>query len=275
MIIDTHVHFWRYTPEDFGWIGDDMAGIRRDFQPAALQRQLTQHGVDGAIAVQARQSVEETDWLCELAHEHRFIRGVVGWLPLASAEIERSLEERDPKLVGLRHVLQAESPAFFENSAFNNGLAVLSRLHLSYDLLVTEPQLPAAIELVDRHPALTFIVDHLAKPTLHAGPSEAWRRSVADLARRSNVFCKVSGGITEANLLWKPAEMTPYLDVALEAFSPRRLMFGSNWPVAEAAGGYAPWIGMVSDWVKQLSDAEAGDVFGRSAMRAYRLQEAK
>ena len=275
MIIDTHVHFWRYTQKDFGWIGDDMAAIRRDFPPAELHRHLTRHGVAGAIAVQARQSVEETDWLCELAHEHRFIRGVVGWLPLASAEIERSLEERDPKLVGLRHVLQAESPAFFENAAFNDGLAVLSRFGLSYDLLVTEPQLSAAIELVDRHPTLTFIVDHFAKPLLSGGPSEAWRRGMADLARRPSVYCKISGGITEANLLWKPAEMTPYLDFALEAFSPRRLMFGSNWPVAEAAGGYTPWIGMVSDWVNRLSDAEADEVFSGSAVRAYRLREAK
>ncbi len=271
MIIDTHVHFWQYTPEEFGWIGDDMAAIRRDFLPADLP--LKQHGVDGVIAVQARQSVAETVWLTELAMRHPAIRGIVGWLPLASPAIEPLLEERHPKLIGLRHVLQAESPAFFADAAFNDGLAVLSRLGLSYDLLVTEPQLPAAIELVDRHPNLTFIVDHLAKPELKGGPSVAWRGGIAELARRPNVLCKISGGITEAKLDWRAADMTPYFDSALEAFSPRRLMFGSNWPVAEAAGGYGRWLAAVRDWAAKLTASGRADLFGETAKRAYRLEE--
>jgi L-fuconolactonase len=268
MTIDTHVHFWQYSPEEFGWIGDDMASIRRDFLPADYR------GADGLIAVQARQSVTETVWLAELAMQHPIIRGIVGWLPLASPQIEPLLEERHPKLVGLRHVLQAESPAFFADAAFNDGLAVLARSGLAYDLLVTEPQLPATIELVDRHPTLTFIVDHLAKPELKAGPSTAWRQGITKLARRSNVYCKVSGGITEANLRWQPAEMTPYFEVVLEAFGAWRLMFGSNWPVAEAAGGYSKWTNAVWDWAAKLTPSENEDLFSNSAARAYRLQEA-
>jgi L-fuconolactonase len=267
MVIDTHVHFWQYTPAEFGWIDDDMAAIRRDFLPSNYS------GADGLIAVQARQSVGETVWLAELAMQHSSIRGVVGWLPLASPSIEPLLEERHPKLLGLRHVLQAESPAFFADAAFNNGLAVLSRLGLSYDLLITEPQLPAAIELVDRHPKLTFIVDHLAKPELKAGPTLAWRQGIADLARRPNVCCKISGGITEAKLNWQAGEMTPYFDVVLEAFSPRRLMFGSNWPVAEAAGGHGKWASAVRDWAAKLTPGENAELFSGAAARAYRLQE--
>lgn len=285
IVIDTHVHFWRYTDEEFGWIGDDMAAIRKDFLPADYP------GFE-LVAVQARQSIEETDWLLSLQSQnppggrgprlsstdvHGYstgdarVCGVVGWLPLQSPEFESLLESR--KLVGLRHVLQAEPEAFFAGEAFNHGLAVLADRGLTYDLLVTESQLPQTIRLVDRHPALRFVVDHLAKPDLTAGPTDAWRKDMAELSRRSNVFCKISGGITEANHRWQPEELYPYIDVALEAFGPRRLMYGSNWPVSMATGGTSRWLEAVLHSVAKLSKPEQERIFSGTAVSVYRLEK--
>ena len=272
MIIDTHVHFWRYTPADFGWIGDDMAGIRCDFMPSDYNVMRDSLLVDGIVAVQARQSVEETEWLLSLALKHDYIRGIVGWLPLVSAGIASMLDTH--KVVGLRHVLQAEPEAFFSNPAFDRGLQVLASRGLTYDLLVSEPQLDATIELVDRHQDLRFIVDHLGKPELKSGLSDAWRRGMMELGRRENVCCKISGGITEANLRWHPEDMEPYFDVALEAFSPRRLMIGSNWPVSEAARGYSRWFAVVRDWAEKLTKDEREQLMTKTAVRVYRLEKA-
>jgi L-fuconolactonase len=266
MMIDTHVHFWRYTPQEFGWLEGGLTVIRKDFLPTDFS-----HGYS-LVAVQARQSVEETDWLLALAKEHDAIRGVVGWLPLVSPDVESMLDNRN--VVGLRHVLQAEPETFFTDAAFNRGLEVLAKRGLTYDLLVSEPQLDATIDLVDRHSDLRYVVDHLAKPDLTAGPTDAWRRGMMDLGRRENVCCKISGGITEANLRWRPEDMQPYFDVVLEAFSPRRLMFGSNWPVSEAAGGYGQWLGAVQTWAGKLTDVENEQLMSKTAVRVYRLEKA-
>jgi L-fuconolactonase len=271
MTIDTHQHFWRYTPEEYGWISGEMAVIRRDYLPADLAVLLAKHGVDGVIAVEARQTIAETEWLLALAREHPFIRGVVGWMPLASPDIERLLDGHDPRLVGLRHVLQEEPMAFFAGAGFNRGLDVVAKRGLAYDLLVNEPQLGATLELVDRHPSLRLIVDHLAKPNLAAGPSAAWRGGIMELARRPNVMCKISGGITEIDFGWTPAQMAPYFDTVLEAFGPLRVMFGSNWPVSDTAGGYGPWIDAVRKWAAKLSPDEQSALFSQTAVRAYRL----
>jgi L-fuconolactonase len=275
MTIDTHHHFWRYTPEEFGWIGDDMAAIRRNFLPDDLARELSAAGVDAAVAVQARQTEDETRWLLSIAAERpSLIAGVVGWVPLAANDVGRRLDSyaADPKLIGVRHVVQGEPDGFLARADFNRGIATLPRFDLAYDLLVVARQLPEAIAFVDRHPDVRFVVDHLAKPDNDRGTLEPWRTHLTDLARRPNVWCKLSGGITEADLDWTPGRLRPYFDAALDAFGPRRLMFGSNWPVCAAAGGYAKWIGAIRAWAQPLSDDERGRLFRGTAIDAYRLR---
>jgi L-fuconolactonase len=270
MLIDTHQHFWRYTTDEFGWIPDEMAIIRRDFFPADLAPLLAANHVDGVIAVQARQTEAETRWLLELADHHPFIHGVVGWLDLRSPNISNQLNDHaGGALVGLRHVLQGEPDAFMEDVDFNRGLTALADANLAYDLLILEKQLPAAIALVDRHPQLRFILDHFGKPRIDVNEIEPWKTHLRELSRRSNVWCKISGGITEAALDWTPHRLRPCLDTSLEAFGPNRLIFGSNWPVCEAAGGYGPWIDAIRRWASALSLTEQDTIFGDNAMEFY------
>lgn len=271
-MIDTHQHFWRYTTEDFGWISDDMSAIRRDYLPQDLHPILKQNNFTATIAVQARQSEEETRWLLDLAAQYSFIAAVVGWLPLASPHIASKLDEfAHAKLRGLRHVLQGEPDAFMQREDFNAGLRALQQRNLVYELLVFEHQLPAAAALVDRHPNLQFVLDHLAKPNLDRQDREPWRANLRELARRPNVICKLSGGITEADLRWTAAKLIPYFDDALAAFGPTRLLFGSNWPVCDSAGGYATWLTAVQNWAECLSPNEQHDFFTATAGRIYKV----
>jgi L-fuconolactonase len=274
MILDAHNHFWRYTAEEFGWLEGGLSPLRRNFLPVEFGELLASHGVGAAIAVQARQCEAETQWLLDLAGQHEFIAGVVGWVPLASPDIDEHLDRfsSSGKLVGVRHVLQGEPDAYAQRGDFNRGIAALQRYGLVYELLVMERQLPAAIELVDRHPSIRFVLDHLGKPQLDVGVSEPWRTHMRQLARRPNVSCKLSGGVTEANLQWKPVMLRPYFDAALEAFGPGRLMFGSNWPVCEAAGGYGRWMSAVQQWAQPLSPTDRHQLFSAAAHKTYRLK---
>jgi len=264
MNIDAHQHFWRYSPADYGWIGDDLAVLRRDFLPADLRPELAAAGIGATVGVQARQSLRETDWLLELAANHEFIAGVVGWVPLASPEAGKELERlaANPKLKAVRHVVQDEPEGFLRGAAFNRGVALLERHGLAYDILVHAHQLREATDFVDAHPGVTFVLDHLAKPKTLS----PWSGDVRRLAERPNVFCKVSGLVTEVGL-----ETRPYLEVALEAFGPRRLLFGSDWPVCLAVCPYGRWAGVVRDFVKELSSGEQDLVMGGNAARAYKL----
>jgi len=275
MTIDSHHHFWHYTTADYGWIDDEMKIIRRDFLPADLKATLAAAKVDGAISVQARQSLEETDWLLSLADEHEFLRGVVGWVPLASADVESHLQRyaSRKKLRGVRHVVQGEpDDRFILGDAFNRGISLLKKFGLRYDILILEKHLPPTIEFVDRHPQQVFIVDHIAKPRIRAVEIADWRRDITELAKRPNVYCKVSGMVTEADYReWTPATLQPYFDVVLNAFTPQRLMYGSDWPVCLVACGYQKWIDTVRGWTAPLSAAEQARIFGQTAIEAYGL----
>jgi L-fuconolactonase len=274
MRIDAHQHFWRYTAEDYGWIDEPMAVIRRDFLPADLEAEIRTAGIDRVISVQARQSIEETEWLLEMAAARDWIAGVVGWAPLVDPAVGGVLERlaADPKLKGVRHILQAEPDAYMEREDFGQGLREVERLGLAYDLLVFHRQIPTAIRLVDRHPGLTIVLDHIAKPAVARNELEPWRRQLRELARRPNVWCKLSGVVTEADYAhWTEAQLRPYLEAALEAFGPERLMFGSDWPVARVAIGYADWVELVERFLSQLSEPECESVFGGAARRAYRI----
>ncbi len=274
MIIDAHHHFWHYSAEEYGWISQEAARIRRDFLPADLQTEITAAGVDGVVSVQARESVEETAWLLKMAQEHDFIKGVVGWLPLAEARLSRHLERfaHAPKLKGVRHVVQSEPDGFMLRDDFNAGVAALHGFNLVYDVLITERQLIEAIAFVDRHAEQVFVLDHLAKPHAKASEIEPWRTNLQELARRENVFCKVSGLVTEADWhRWSPDALKIYFDSAIDAFGPARLMFGSDWPVCLLASDYARWIETVRAWATPLSADERTALFGGTAVRAYDL----
>ena len=273
--IDAHHHLWRYAKEEYGWISDEMGVLARDFLPEDLRRVLLASGIQGSIAVQARQTLEETSWLLSLAGEYDFIRGVVGWAPLARPEFPALIErlQEFEKLKGLRHVIQDEpDDDFMHRPDFNAGVALLKQFGLVYDILIFDRHLPAAISFVDRHPAQVFVLDHIAKPRIRDRELEPWRTKIRELARRENVYCKVSGMVTEANWkYWRPADLQPYFDVVLQAFGPKRLMTGSDWPVCLLATSYQTWFSTVEEFIRPLSSAEREMILGGVASDVYSL----
>jgi L-fuconolactonase len=276
MVIDSHNHFWKFDPAEYGWIDESKAVIRRDFLPADLRDAMLSANVDGTIAVQARQSMEETHWLLGLAAENKFIRGVVGWVPLTSEHVKHDLQTvaADPKLRGVRHVLQDEADEqFIHSEDFNHGLTVLKDFSLAYDILVFERQLPGALRLVDRHPEQIFILDHIGKPKIKANEREPWVKLIQELSKRTNVYCKVSGLATEADWqAWTQQGLREYFDVVLEAFGISRLMAGSDWPVCLLACGYKRWWDLLRQWVSTLSETEQEQFLGANAIKAYGLK---
>jgi L-fuconolactonase len=276
MTIDAHHHLWRYRAGEYEWIGDDMGALRRDFLPADFAAELNAAGVAGSVAVQARQTLEETDALLQFARSFPFIQGVVGWAPLADfgARIGGVLDRwaGQARLRGLRHVLQAEPEAYFDHPGFNLALREVAARGLSYDLLIHARQLPKAIGWADRHPKLTIILDHLAKPPARGAPPEEWRRRLRELAQRQNVFCKFSGLVTEVpGWNWAEAQLRPYFEVALEAFGPKRLMFGSDWPVCLLGASYGRWHSFVAACAAPLTGAEREGILGATCAHAYGL----
>lgn len=274
-IIDSHHHFWKYSAKEYDWINDDMKVIRKDFLPADLEKTIREAGVDGAVSVQARQSVEESVWLTELAEKHKFLLGVVGWVDLRSKDVDKDLEKlaKHKKFKGVRHVVQGEPNInFILGAEFNEGIKRLLRYDLRYDILIFEKQLKPSIAFVDRHPKQVFIVDHIAKPRIKERILSPWRENMLEMAKRPNVYCKISGMITEADWKnWTSADLAPYLDTAMEAFGPKRLMFGSDWPVMLVAGQYKPWVDLVKKTISRYSASEQERILYKNATEAYKL----
>jgi L-fuconolactonase len=275
LTIDAHQHFWNYTPGEYGWIDSSMQVLRRDYLPEHLKLEIDQSGVTGVVAVQARESVEETRWLLELASANSFIRAVVGWAPLTEpdvADVIHPLLALGP-LRGLRHVLQGEADdRYMLRDDFNRGVSTLRGFDLAYDILILERHLPHAIEFVDLHPDQVFIVDHIAKPRIRDSVISPWREHIRSLAQRPNVYCKLSGMVTEASWsTWTEKQLEPYFDTVLDAFGPGRLMFGSDWPVCLLATSYGAWFETVSKWIVSLTECERNDILGGTAARAYRI----
>lgn len=273
--IDTHQHFWTYKPENYAWIDSNMSALQRDYTPEELEPLLRQANIDGTVAVEARGHLEETEQLLAIAERTSFVRGVVGWLPLSEPSAPQLLERyaAHPKLRGLRHWLgSSDDLEYMFGSDLQRGVARLAATGLSFDLMLWPPQLASAPAFVDRHPNQVFILDHFAKPYIRAGQLEPWRSQLRELARRPNVYCKVSGLATEADWRgWQPEHLRPYLDSALEAFTPQRLLFGSDWPVCTLATGYVRWVEVISSWVEQLSSVERDRILGGTALEVYRL----
>jgi L-fuconolactonase len=275
MRIDAHQHFWRYQAEEYAWIGEDKQGLQRDFGPVDLRPLLDQTGFDACVAVQARQSIDETRALIAHADAHPFIVGVVGWVDLASDAAHAQLAEwaPHPKLVGVRHIVQDEpDDRFLLGAAFGRGVALLEAFDLAYDILIYPKHLPVATEFVSRFPRQRFVLDHLAKPDIRHGRIRDWARDLGRLAAQPNVCAKISGLVTEADWkAWRADDLRRYIEVAWQCFGPDRLMVGSDWPVCTLAGDYARTMRVVRDFLETKPPAEQAMVLGGTAERFWKL----
>ncbi len=272
MRLDSHQHFWNYSEEQYPWIQPSWP-IRRTFLPGDLEPLLKTAGIDGCIAVQARQSLEESRWLLELADQSPIVKGVVGWVDLRSEAVEEQLAQfaNHPKFVGVRHVVQDEpDDDFMICPEFLSGIGKLKQFGLRYDVLIFPKQLPAAIKLVQQFPEQLFVLDHIAKPHIKDGVISPWREQMQELAKAPNLMCKVSGMITEAKVPgWRYDQFVPYLDVVAEAFGTERLMYGSDWPVCLLAGSYAQVHSLAQRYFASQSDAAKAAIFGGNAAKFY------
>lgn len=272
MRLDSHQHFWNYSAEQYPWIQPSWP-IKRTFLPGDLAPLLTQAELDGCIAVQARQTLEESRWLLELADQSSIIKGVVGWVDLRSDKVEEQLAQfaSHPKFVGVRHVVQDEpDDDFMVRSDFLRGISKLKQFKLSYDILIYPKQLPAAIKLVQQFPEQPFVLDHIAKPHIKDCTLSPWREQIQELAKAPNLLCKVSGMVTEAKWQgWRYDHFVPYLEVISEAFGVDRLMYGSDWPVCLLAGSYPQVYSLTRRYFASQSEAAKAKIFGGNAAHFY------
>jgi L-fucono-1,5-lactonase len=274
-IIDTHQHFWKYNNEDFGWINDDMSVIKRDFLPADLYPILQKNNVEGCVAIQVNQTEEENNFFLNLADEFDFIKGVVGWVDLMADDIEDKLSywHQYKKIKGFRHILQGEKDrAFMLKPAFKDGINCLSKYNFTYDILIYPDQLIYALALAVRFPNQKFVIDHIAKPYIKSGEIEQWKKDIEAFKICQNVYCKISGMVTEAN--WNDHSLqtfTPYLDVITETFGTKKIMFGSDWPVCLVAASYNEVLQIAKDYFSSFSLSEQEDIFSNNTIGFYNL----
>ena len=276
MIIDSHQHFWNYEPEKHLWIDDEMSVIRRDFLSDDLQKVFAENGVDACVAVQADQTTEETDFLISIAENNNFIKGVVGWVNLRSESIEDDLLKYKKYNVvkGFRHVVQGEQDNnFMLRPEFLRGIELLGKYDLCYDILIFPHQLGAALELVKKFPNQKFVIDHIAKPYIKDGFFEGWAVMMREIAKHQNVYCKISGMITEAGYkTWTTEQVHPYMKLVLESFGAGRVMYGSDWPVCLVAGNYSMVKSLVTDFISDLSQEQQNAIMGGNAAKFYNLK---
>src|SRR6185312_10067732 len=275
MTIDSHQHFWRYNPARDGWITDEMAALKRDYLPQHLLTELKLNQVEACIAVQADQSEDETLFLIDLAQGHSFIRGVIGWVDLRSDRLPEQLKffSQFDKLRGFRHIVQSEGDErFLLRTDFLRGISELQAFGFTYDILIYARQLPAAVEFAAKFPEQKFVVDHIAKPEIRAKEIAGWERWMRRMAALPNVYCKLSGMVTEAKWTrWRPSDFAPYLDVVFECFGSDRLMFGSDWPVCLLACSYCQVKEIIADYTNALPQHEKDKIFGLNAAKFYGL----
>lgn len=275
MTIDSHQHFWNYEPVKHSWIDDSMSTIRKNFTPSDLKKVFNENNIDGCVAVQADQTLEETNFLLDLASKNDFIKGVVGWIDLRAPNIDSVLESYSnaKKLKGIRHIVQGEADHnFLLRPNFLNGISKLEKHDLAYDILIFPHQLGAAIEFVKKFPNQKFVIDHIAKPYIKDGFYDGWAVLMKEIAQYGNVCCKVSGMTTEADFnTWKPEQIHPYIDLVFEAFGTNRIMFGSDWPVCLVAGNYAQVKELVTNVIADFSSDEQTDIMGNNAIKFYNL----
>jgi len=272
--IDAHQHFWKFDPVRDSWIDETMQKIQRDFLPEDLLPLLQENQFSGCVAVQASQSEDETNFLVNLAAKNDFIKGVVGWVDLRGVTIEEQLNHFSgyKKIKGFRHVVQGESDDFMLRKDFQNGIAALKQFNFTYDILIFHRQLPAAINLVNQFPDQPFVVDHIAKPDIKSGDIASWKKGITEISKSENVFCKISGMVTEADWKnWKTDDLKPYLDVVFENFSADKLMYGSDWPVLNVASDYTEVVKTLEDYISQLSPQNQNKIWHENATSFYKL----
>lgn len=275
MRIDSHQHFWKFNAVRDSWISDEMQVLRRDFMPDDLKFDLEKFDVNGTIAVQADQSMEETKFLLGLASKNFFVKGVVGWIDLRSALVSNQLEELSSYslLKGFRHIVQAESdPNFLLQPEFIRGVKKIGSLNYSYDILIRDHQLPVALEFCNRLPDVSLVIDHLAKPPIRHGDWKNWVNMIRPFKNLEHVYCKISGLVTEADWeRWHKNDFKIYLDVVVDTFGTKRLMYGSDWPVCLLATDYQHQLELILDYFQNFTRSEQADIFGDTAKRFYRL----
>ena len=275
MVIDSHQHFWKYEPVKHSWIDDDMSVIRRNFSPSDLAKVYQENSIDGCVAVQADQTLEETDFLIDLASINNFIKGIVGWVDLRAENIENVLEKysTDKIVKGFRHVVQVEADHnFLLRPNFSRGISLLENHNFTYDIFVFPHQLGSVLEFVKKFPHQKFVIDHIAKPYIKDGFFEGWATMMTAIGKHENVSCKMSGMVTEADFnIWTPEQIHPYMDTVLEAFGSKRILFGSDWPVCLVAGNYSKIKKLTTDFISQLSQIEQNSIMGNNAIEFYNL----
>ena len=274
MRLDCHQHFWEYDPKRQEWITPEMSRIRRNFLPGDLYPLFQDAKIDGCIAVQADESLRETDFLLDLANQHDWILGVVGWADLGNDQLDEFLDKYSEaeKLVGFREVLQSKDPRYLLREEFVRGVQKIGSRGYSYDILIFPQHLSASLELVSKCPDQRFVIDHLAKPYIKDGEWKDWKKGMALLAERELVHCKLSGMVTEADWKkWTTDQLFPYLEIALELFGPDRLMYGSDWPVCLLAGEYEQVLEVIEQFTDALSASEKAKIMGETAAEFYRI----
>ena len=273
--IDSHQHFWNYHPSQQVWIKDDMPELKKDFSPQDLEIELKKFNFNGCIAVQANQAEEENEYLLELAINSFFIKGIVGWVDLESSIINERLTyyKQFEKIKGFRHVIHDEPDIdFMLRPAFLNGIKELKKFNFTYDLLVYSIHLPNTIELIKKNSEQLFVIDHIAKPNIKNKEFDYWKQQLTKVAAFPNVYCKVSGLVTEANWhQWKNEDFTIYLNTVVELFGTNRIMFGSDWPVCELSASYDDMFGIVNNYFSTFSKDEQDNFYGLNAKRFYKL----
>lgn len=275
MQIDSHQHFWKYSPFRQTWISDEMSKIKRDFSPSDLEPLLKARGFDGCVAVQADTTEDETHFLLSLAEKYEFIKGVVGWLDLKSPDLAKKLDRygAHPKLVGLRHTIQSEADGFMLNERFINGVALLKEYNLTYDILIHEKQLEEAAQMIGRLPEMKLVIDHIAKPNIKQQSFDHWAKWMGKLSEYPHVYVKLSGMATEADWKsWSKQDFRPYIDFCLEKMGPDRLMIGSDWPVCLVAGSYEQVIEATVSNLTGLAESDQRAILGENATNFYNLK---
>ena len=272
--IDSHQHFWKYDSTRHGWITDEMSVIKNDFLPETLAPILLENKFDGCVAVQADQTESETNFLLDLAKQHSFIKGVVGWVDFRSNKINERLDyfSQFKTLKGFRHVVQGEPSGFLRQKDFLFGISQLEKYNFTYDVLIYHYQLQEAIEFVKLFPNQKFVIDHLAKPDIKNKEFTNWSKGMKELSSFDNVFCKLSGFTTEANWIsWKPDDFNPYFEFILKTFGAKRLLYGSDWPVCLLSSTYKSQLKLVEDFISKLSTSEKQLIMGGNAIDFYNL----
>lgn len=272
--IDSHQHFWKFDPVRDSWIDETMQKIKKDFLPQDLLPLLTENNFAGCVAVQADQSEEQTNFLLDLSQKNDFIKGVVGWVDLLDKNVAERLEHfsKNEKLKGFRHVVQAEADDFMFRKDFRNGISELKPFDYTYDILIFQNQLPAAIDLVNSFPDQAFILDHIAKPAIKSGDILSWKKNIKEIAQADNMLCKISGMVTEADWhTWSAEDLKPYLDVIFENFSTEKIVFGSDWPVCNLAAAYGKVVKTIENYISELTATEQDQIWFQNAAAFYKL----